>query len=409
MENLAEEKPKKKRNKSSFRKGLITGIGVTMSFVIIVLLIVGTYLKSTYGSVFNGEIIGKLAVINAVLDKYYYQDIDDDAKIESLYKGLVESAGDDYTVYYTADEYQDFLVSTTGTYAGIGAVLSQDKSTMEISIKQVYDDSPAANAGLQMGDVIVSVDGYKATDYELDQFVDYIRGDEGTSLEMVFQRDGEEHTVTVERDSIVVPSVSYQMLDGNIGYVQINDFSNNTKNEYDAAMKDLTNQGMKAVIYDLRANGGGLVDSVTAILDEILPGGTTVYMLDKDGNRTDYTSDGATKIDIPITVLTSEYTASSAEIFTGAIQDFNYGTIIGTQTFGKGIVQTTIPFSDGSAVKVTTSRYYTPNGTCIHGVGITPDIELSYEFMGSDDDEYSVDKDNQIQKAIEVLQEKLGE
>jgi carboxyl-terminal processing protease len=191
--------------------------------------------------------------------------------------------------------------------------------------------------------------------------------------------------------------------------VQINSFSNDTLEEYEAAMSDLTNQGMKAVIYDLRSNGGGLVDSVTAILDEILPGGTTVYMLDKDGNRTDYTSDEETKIDIPITVLTSEYTASSAEIFTGAIQDFDYGTIIGTQTFGKGIVQTTIPFSDGSALKVTTSRYYTPSGTCIHGVGITPDIELPFEFMGSSEDEYSIDLDNQIQKAIEVLQGELGE
>ncbi len=394
--------------KGSFKKGLFTGMAISTSVFVVLLLILGVYLKTTFGFL-DGSVLSKLAVINTVLDQYYYQDIDDETKINSLYKGLVESAGDDYTVYYTPEEYQEFLISTTGTYAGIGAVLSQDKSTKEVTIKQVYEGSPAEEAGLQMGDVIVSVDDYTATDYELDEFVSYIRGDEGTTLEMTYTRDGEEKTVTVTRGNITVPSVSYQMLDGGIGYVQINSFSNDTLEEYEAAMSDLTNQGMKAVIYDLRSNGGGLVDSVTAILDEILPGGTTVYMLDKDGNRTDYTSDEETKIDIPIAVLTSEYTASSAEIFTGAIQDFDYGTIIGTQTFGKGIVQTTIPFTDGSALKVTTSRYYTPSGTCIHGVGITPDIELPFEFMGSSEDEYSIDLDNQIQKAIEVLQGELGE
>lgn len=394
--------------RGSFKKGLFTGMAISTSVFVVLLLILGVYFKTTFG-ILDGSVLSKLAVINTFLDQYYYEDIDDETKINSLYKGLVESAGDDYTVYYTPEEYQEFLISTTGTYAGIGAVLSQDKSTKEVTIKQVYEGSPAEEAGLQMGDVIVSVDDYTATDYELDEFVSHIRGDEGTTLEMTYTRDGEEKTVTVTRGNITVPTVSYQMLDGGIGYVQINSFSNDTLEEYEAAMSDLTNQGMKAVIYDLRSNGGGLVDSVTAILDEILPGGTTVYMLDKDGNRTDYTSDEETKIDIPITVLTSEYTASSAEIFTGAIQDFDYGTIIGTQTFGKGIVQTTIPFTDGSALKVTTSRYYTPSGTCIHGVGITPDIELPFEFMGSSEDEYSIDLDNQIQKAIEVLQGELGE
>ena len=406
---LEEPKKKKRRRKSEFKKGILTGVACSFVMLMLLVVIAGVYLRSTYGSLINFSVLGKLAVIDTILDEYYYQDIDDETKLEYLYKGLVESAEDDYTVYYTAEEYEDFLVSTTGNYAGIGAVLSQDKTSMAVTIKQVYEGSPAEEAGLQMGDVIISADGYLATDYELDEFVEYIRGDEGSTLELTYERDGEQQTVTLTRATITVPSVSYEMLDGNIGYVQISSFTNDTLAEYEAAMGDLTNQGMEAVIFDLRSNSGGLVDSVTAILDEILPEGTTVYMEDKDGNRVDYTSDEETKIDIPITVLTSEYTASSAEIFTGAIQDFDYGTIIGTQTFGKGIVQTTIPLTDGSAIKVTTATYYTPNGTCIHGVGITPDIVLEYEFLGSEDDEYSLSLDNQVQKAIEVLQEALAE
>lgn len=400
---------KHKKKRSDFQKGVWTGLACSMVVVLLGVGIFALYINASYGSLLNSGVLKKLALIDSVLDEYYYQDIDDEDKVESLYKGLVESAGDDYTVYYTADEYEEFQVTTMGTYAGIGAVLSQDKTTMEITIKNVYEGSPAEEAGLQIGDQIISADGYMASDYELSDFVSYVRGDEGSTLEMTYVRDGQENTVTVTRANITVPSVSYQMLDNNIGYVQITEFSTGTLEEYEEAMADLMSQGMQGVIFDLRANGGGLVDSVTAILDDILPEGTTVYMLDKDGNRVDYTSDEDTKLDIPITVLTSEYTASSAEIFTGAIQDFDYGTIIGTQTYGKGIVQTTIPFSDGSALKVTTATYYTPNGTCIHGVGITPDVELEYEFLGSDDQTYSLDLDNQVQKAIEVLQGEIGE
>lgn len=174
-------------------------------------------------------------------------------------------------------------------------------------------------------------------------------------------------------------------------------------------MKDLQSQGMKAVIYDLRFNGGGLVDSVVGILDDILPKGTTVYMEDKNGKRTTYTSDDEKQIDMPMAVLTSQNTASAAEIFAGAIRDFDYGTLIGTKTFGKGIVQTTVPLSDGSAIKVTMATYYTPSGECIHKTGITPDVELEYQFLGGDDDTYDELLDNQIQKGMEVLHESLSD
>ena len=193
------------------------------------------------------------------------------------------------------------------------------------------------------------------------------------------------------------------MLDNNVGYIQVSQFTDGTYDDFVAAYEDLEAQGMTSVIFDMRNNGGGLLDSVVDILDYLLPEGTVVYTMDKAGNREDYTSDAANYKSIPMTVLVNGNTASAAEIFTGAIRDFEYGTIIGTQTFGKGIVQSTIPLTDGSAVKLTTQTYYTPSGECIHGTGITPDEVLEYEFMGGKDDQYSVDLDNQIQKALEVL------
>ncbi|MBQ5534387.1 MAG: S41 family peptidase, partial [Lachnospiraceae bacterium] len=198
-------------------------------------------------------------------------------------------------------------------------------------------------------------------------------------------------------------------LDDKIGYMIISEFDGETENEFDEAMKDLEKQGMKAIVFDLRTNPGGLVDSVTDILDKILPEGVTVYMIDKDGKKEEFKSDAKHHFDIPITVLTSSSTASSAEIFSGAIRDFKYGTIIGEKTYGKGIVQRTIPLADGSAVKLTVETYYTPSGACIHGEGITPDIELEYEYSGDTEaEEYDYLADNQILKAMEVLEEELN-
>jgi carboxyl-terminal processing protease len=193
------------------------------------------------------------------------------------------------------------------------------------------------------------------------------------------------------------------MLDGKVGYIEISQFSTGTKDDFEKAVKDLQSQGMESVIYDLRNNGGGMVDSVTAILDDILPKGKVVYTKDKNGKEEDYYSDDEKQLKIPTVVLVNGGTASSSEIFTGAIRDFKWGTIIGENTFGKGIVQITLPLSDGSAIKVTNAKYYTPKGECIHKKGIKPDIELKYQFLGNENDEYDYTLDNQIQKALEVL------
>ena len=345
----------------------------------------------------------KLQTILYIIKNYYYQDVDDQTLIDGVYAGIVESLDDPYSAYYTAEEYEDLMDTLTGNYAGIGALLQKNAETGEVAITKVYEDTPAEQAGLQEGDIIVSADGNIATEEDLDVFVQHIRGEEGTDVELVINREGEEMTVTCTRASISTPTVEHQMLDNNVGYIQVSQFTDGTYDDFVAAYEDLEAQGMTSVIFDMRNNGGGLLDSVVDILDYLLPEGTVVYTMDKAGNREDYTSDAANYKSIPMTVLVNGNTASAAEIFTGAIRDFEYGTIIGTQTFGKGIVQSTIPLTDGSAVKLTTQTYYTPSGECIHGTGITPDEVIEYEFMGGEDDQYSVDLDNQIQKALEVL------
>lgn len=403
-----EDKARKKKGNKTFGKGVLVG---ALSTLLIVCLLIGggaIYLTRSLGNIgLEGLSIGKLKYITGLIQYYYYEDVDPEALGEGVYKGVLEGLKDPYSVYYTKSEYEDMMIDTTGNYAGIGAVLSKNIETGAVTVVSIYEGTPAEKAGLQAGDIILSADGHMGESEELDSFVRYIRGEEGTKLVLEYEREGKRDVVEITRAQVSVPSVKYEMLPGDIGYIALSEFSSNTKEQYDAAMKDLQSQGMKAVVFDVRFNGGGLVDSVVEILDEILPEGTTVYMEDKKGERTDYTSDDEHYLDMPIAVLTSESTASAAEIFAGAIRDFEYGTLIGTKTYGKGIVQTTVPLSDGSAIKITIASYFTPSGECIHKKGIKPDVELEYEFLGGDDEEYSTSLDNQIQKACEILRQEI--
>ena len=401
---------KKEKKKHPFRNGFLSGVAVCLVIALMVVIVKETMLHSTIGSGFMTKHgVEKVNLLSDVIDQYYYKDITDEEKMEGIYKGLMSSTNDKYTDYYSPKEFKDLMVTMEGDYGGIGATLSQDKATKEVSVVEVYEGSPAARAGLERGDIVISVDGHLGTDESLDDFVQRIRGEEGTSIEMVYKRDDQEHTIEITREEVIVPSVSHRMLDDKIGYIRISSFVNGTQKDFEDALADLQGQGMQGIVFDMRDNGGGMVDSVVAILDDILPAGTVVYTMDKSGKREDYTSDDAKKIDIPVTVLVNENTASAAEIFTGAIRDFNYGTIIGTNTFGKGIVQSTVPLSDGSAVKITVATYYTPSGECIHEKGIKPDIELEFSYADENPTEYDELKDNQVQKAMEVLGEKLAD
>ncbi len=357
------------------------------------------------------DTVKKINELSTYIDYYYYDDVEEQALKDGLYAGLLEGVGDKYSVYYNADEYADLQVSTTGQYYGIGAGLSQNKTTMEVTVNKIYEGTPSEAAGMKKDDVILSVDGTEATSMELTNLVKLIRGDKGTTVHIEAYRPstGENLTFDVERAAVTLPSVSSQMLENSIGYIQIDSFETDTAKQFEQALAGLQEQGMKSLIVDVRYNPGGMVTSVVQILDDILPEGLLVYIEDKYGNRQEYNSDADTYLDCPIAVLMNENSASAAEIFAGAIKDYDYGTLIGTTTFGKGIVQTIFPLEDGDAVKITTAKYFTPKGNYIHGVGIDPDIELEYEYLDPDGEEYEIQYDNQVQKAIEVLTEKMGE
>lgn len=407
---------------NGFKKGVITGIVATVLIVLVAALFMIFAVKGKYIVSFisksasdSQEVLGagtelKIKELLEQIDLYYYEDVDTAELTDGLYKGLFEGIGDPYSVYYTKEEYDSMMASTSGTYCGIGAVLSQDAKTMQVSILHIYDNTPAQKAGLKDGDIIIKVEDTVASEVELTELVSNIRGDKGAKVHMQVLREGEEDYLEfdIERDEVEVPTVDYEMLEDNVGYIEITEFAEPTKEQFMNAVKDLEKQGMGAMIVDLRDNPGGYLTAVTEILDEILPEGITVYTEDKYGNRQDYTSDEEHKMDYPLAVLVNENSASASEIFAGAIKDYKYGTLIGTKTFGKGIVQSVRQLSDGSAIKLTTAKYYTPKGNYIHEVGIEPDVELEYNYTGDKNADYDKSKDNQIQKALEVLESDMA-
>lgn len=414
------------RPKSRIGLGILIG---ALSTVLVLGLVIGLFCKVTNTqivfsdrgasknvvtqsgkSVLNEDSVTKINELSAYAKLYYYNDIDIEEVQDSMYAGMIEGLGDKYSVYYDEEDFAELQVSTTGQYYGIGAGLTQDLTTMIVTINKVYAGTPSEAAGLKKDDIIVSVDGIDGTSMEVSELVKHIRGEKGTAVKIeVFRPStGEYLTFDVERADITLPSVEYQMMENNIGYIWIDSFETETAHQFEAALADLEAQGMKGLILDVRYNPGGMVSSVVQILDDILPEGLLVYTEDKAGNREEYTSSGKTYLDIPLAVLINGDSASASEILAGAIKDYNYGTLIGTTTFGKGIVQTIFPLSDGDALKLTTAKYFTPAGNYIHEVGIEPDIVLEYEYLNPEGEEYEEQYDNQILKAIEVLTEEIG-
>lgn len=362
-------------------------------------------------SVLNQDSITKINELSAYTKLYFYDEIDVEEVQNAMYEGMIKGLGDKYSVYYNEQDYMDFQVSASGQYYGIGAGLSQDMKTMIVTITKVYEGTPSEAAGLKKDDIIVSVDGIDGTSMEVSDLVQHIRGEKGTTVQIEVYRSSTEEYLTfeVERADITLPSVEHQMMEGNIGYIRIDSFEADTAHQFKMAVLELAEQDLKGLILDLRYNSGGYISSVAEIADDILPEGMIVYTEDKAGMREEYKSTGETYINLPIVVLINGESASAAEILAGAIKDHNYGTLIGTTTFGKGIVQTLFPLSNGDALKLTTAKYFTPSGNYIHEVGIAPDIELEYEYLNPDGEEYEEQYDNQIQKAIEVLKEQIAE
>lgn len=406
-----EELPEKKKKKSGFRKGFIAGLLVAVA-VIFGLSAVRNVLQTgkvistaSKSSLLDSHTVQKINTLAEYIQQTYYEDVDVEELREGLYAGLFENL-DVYSQYYTAEQYQSIYESSvSGTYCGIGASLQQDAKTKDVTIVHVYDNSPAQKAGLQEGDYIVSADEYEANSMELTEFVNHIRGEEGTKVHLVIYREseGKELEYEIVREQLVLPTVSHEMMDEKTGYIDVTEFTDATPEQFSAALEDLKDQGMKALIVDLRSNPGGMLTAVCDMLDEILPEGLIVYTEDKKGEKKEYFSGDEKSLDLPLVVLVNGQSASASEIFAGAIQDRGAGTVIGTTTYGKGVVQTIRSLKDGSAFKVTTNRYFTPGGTCIQDIGIKPDVELEYEFLGKENETYSYDKDNQIQKALEII------
>jgi carboxyl-terminal processing protease len=354
-------------------------------------------------SVINDESIAKVEAIEEVIDKYYYkdEDIDKDAMIEGMYSGIVASLGDPYSVYYTAEEWESLMEDTEGIYYGIGAYLSLDEATGLAKISGVIADTPAEEAGLRENDIIYQVDGESIQGLELSEIVTKVKGKEGTTVHLTIIRDGETDylELDVERRQIETPTVTYEMYDNEIGYIQIKEFDEVTTDQFIEALDAVKAADAKGLILDLRGNPGGSLPVVVEIARNILPEGRIVYTEDKYGEQEEYTCDGKNELQIPLVVLVNGNSASASEILAGAIKDYNKGTLIGTTTFGKGIVQRVLPLTDGTAMKLTISAYYTPNGNNIHGIGIEPDIECELDTEAY----YEEGIDNQLERALEEV------
>ena len=403
-------------NKKQFIRGIAVGVVITalvaggVSFGSRALTKVSDEKKAESGelNLTSTAVEDKITEIETLVQKYYLNEIDTEQVENYLYKGMIAGLDDAYAAYYTKEEYQSMIDSTNGSYYGIGVEMSQNMTTGIITITRVFEGSPAEEAGLLPGDLIYKVQDTEVTGEDLTKVVSMVKGAEGTTVPISVAREGESDYLTfdVERRTIEIYTVEHRMLDGNIGYISIASFDDVTVNQFLTALEDLENQGETALIIDLRNNGGGLVSSAGSILDRLLPEGLIVYTEDKYGNREELKSDAENYFDKPLAVLVNGNSASASEIFAGAVKDYGIGTLVGTQTFGKGIVQKVYPLSDGTAVKLTVSKYYTPKGNNIHGIGIAPDVEVELDADVANAITIPEEKDNQLQKAVEILTEK---
>lgn len=350
----------------------------------------------------------RLDEIRERLLRDYYQPLDEDSLLLGAIHGMTESIGDPYTFYYTPEEMKRSDEDNAGLYHGIG-VLVQASQDGYIQVLRVYPDTPAEAAGLRVGDLIVAVDGEPISGEDgrtYNDAVNMIRGEDGTSVRLTILRDGETMDVDALRADVNVSFASWQLLEGDIGYISLTQFTGDAADRFQQAIDDLRAQGAKGLVVDVRNNPGGLLDQVVKIADSLLPQGLIVYIEERDGTRLDYYSDEA-MVDVPLVVLVNDMSASASEILAASVQALGRGEVVGLTTYGKGIVQTLVSFDpDGAGLQLTTSSYYDANGRSIHGVGVTPDVEVALEgdSIPLDPDPKS---DNQLAVAIEEIEKMI--
>lgn len=346
------------------------------------------------------EEYGFLNALKELVQEEYYLPIEDDTSlINGMYKGLVSGLGDPYSEYLTPEEFEQAYADITGNYCGVGVTMWVNEEDY-IEVVSVIDDSPAQQAGIRTGDVILGVDGVAYGGSQMSKAAELIRGDAGTEVTLTILRDGKMQNYTMERKQVTEVTVQGQMMENSVAYLRITRFEMNTGEQFDKALAKLEEQGAQGLIIDLRNNGGGMVDSAVQVVDALLDEATVIYAEDRNGRRTYYKTE-AGKTQLPYVLLVDGGTASAAEILAEGVQDNEGGLIIGQQTYGKGIIQSTQQLINGAALKMTTMQYYSPKGTAIHGIGVTPDVTV--ELSADDVDENGDIIDRQLEKAMEFF------
>jgi len=428
--------------KKNYQKGLLTGVagGILGCLIVMaILIVIGVNIFAannghvTFGveeqtsdlleqetttepeeeGILTEKFTEKVERIYGDMQSYFLYDIDDQALQDGMLAGMLEALGDPYSCYYNEKELVSMMETTQGEYVGIGVSVSQNVKTGLITFVKPYVGAPGYEAGLLPGDVLYKVNGEDVTTMELDAVVALIRGEEGTTVKLTVYREGEKDYLDfdVERRTVEIPTVEYELLDNQIGYIIVSAFEGNTDEQFELAIDTLTEQGMEGLIIDLRNNGGGLLDTVVNMLDYVLPEGLIFYVKDKYGNTGgEMYSTADCHLNVPLVVLVNENSASASEVFAGNIQDFKAGTLVGTTTFGKGIMQS-MYYEDSdysTAIKLTVADYYIHSGRNIHKIGITPEVEVELNEELEKMVTIPYEQDNQLQAGIEVLQEEIA-
>lgn len=363
-------------------------------------------LSSNVSTTSEKSLLKVLQEFKTILQNQYIGDIDEEKMAEGAIKGYIEGLGDPYTEYLTVEEMKELTEETDGKYVGIGVYVANNSSDNTILVVGVMNGSPALEAGMQAGDIITKIDGTEYKGEELSKATSVLKGEEGTEVKVIVLRDGKEIELTITRKTISVEHVASEMLDNQIGYIQIDAFDDGVAEAFEEKYNQLKEQGIKGLIVDLRSNGGGVVDEATDIASMFTEKGKTVLITKSKTEKEEDTKSNRDPIvkDIPVVVLVNEGTASASEILAGALKD-NYGAkIVGKKTYGKGVIQTVYRLTDGSGLKITTDEYFTPNHTSINKVGIEPDVEVDLTKDSNGKYETSKDNDAQLLKAIEMCQ-----
>lgn len=409
MNNAAEAAgPRRKGGRDLRRKGS-TGKGILIGILIILIplcLVGGFYAgwlkqKGYHLMPVNDEqleVVNKIGLLQGLIDDAFIFDFDKQTLRDSAYAGYMQGLDDPYSVYYTAEEYASMTESTSGSYFGIGVMIQKDPEAGTVSVVRVFNNTPAQEAGMKAGDIILKAAGTEIDGLELEQVVALIKGEEGSEVEIVVYRPSEQKEITmmVERRQVEVDTVNSKMLDDKIGYIELSEFDSVSSDQFKKAIDSLKKEGMTSLILDLRNNPGGMLNICIEIADVFVDTGTVLTADNKQGDTATYEATEEGSLGLPTAILVNGDSASASEVLSGCLQDYGLATIVGTQTFGKGIVQSIFPLSDGTAVKLTTAHYYTPKGNDIHKKGVTPDEII-------EDDPETEDVDEQLQKAIEIL------